>query len=81
MIIYNEGFIGLIPIYKSLGIATNNALLKMLKKFDHERIKEDQSFDPFIRRDQRRKNRFQRLQKEAKLEQADPHKYGAEIAD
>ena len=53
----------------------------MLKKIDHERIKEDQSFDPFVRRDQRRKNRFERLQKEAKLEQDDPHKYGAGIAD
>ncbi|CAF1106956.1 unnamed protein product [Rotaria sordida] len=80
-IIYNEGFIGLIPIYKSFGIAINNALLKMLKKIDHERIKEDQSFDPLLRLEQRRRNRFERLQKEVKLTQADPHKYGAGIAD
>jgi hypothetical protein len=53
----------------------------MLKKVDHERIKEDQSFDRLLRLDQRRKNRFQRLQKEAKLIQADPHKYGAGIAN
>ena len=81
VIIYNEGFIGLIPIYKSLGITINNALLKMLKKIDHERIKEDQSYDRLFRRDQRRKHRFERLQKEAKLIQDDPHKYGAGIAE
>jgi hypothetical protein len=81
VIIYNEGFIGLIPIYKSFGISINNAVLKMLKKIDHERIKEDQSFDPILRLDQRRRNRFERLQNEAKLTQADPHKYGAGIAD
>jgi hypothetical protein len=81
VIIYNEGFIGLIPIYKSFGIALNSALLKMLKRIDHERIKEDQSFDPLLRLDQRRRNRSKRLQKEATLTQSDPHKYGAEIAD
>ncbi len=80
-IIYNDGYIGLISIYKSFGIAVNGALLKMLKKIDHERIKEDQSFDPLLRLDQRRRNRFERLQKEATLTQNDPHKYGAGIAD
>jgi len=80
-IIYNDGYIGLIPIYKSFGITVNGALLQMLKKIDHERIKEDQSFDPLHRLDQRRRNRFERLQEEAKLTQTDPHKYGAGIAD
>jgi hypothetical protein len=73
VIIYNEGFIGLILI--------NSALLKMLKKIDHERIKEDQSFDPLPCLAQRSRNRFERLQKEAEFTQADPHKYGAGIAD
>ena len=81
VIVYNEGYIGLIPIYKSLGIAVNAALLKMLKRIDHERVKEDQSFDPLLRVHQRRKNRLERIQKEANLVQQDPHKYGAGIAD
>jgi hypothetical protein len=80
-IVYNEGYIGLIPIYKSFGIAVNSALLQMLKRIDHERIKEDQSFDPLLRLEQRRRNRFERLQKEATLTQNDPHKYGAGIAE
>jgi hypothetical protein len=53
----------------------------MLKRIDHERIKEDQSFDPLLRLDRQRRNRFERLQKESKLTQSDPHKYGAGIAD
>lgn len=81
VIIYNEGYIGLIPIYKSLGITINSALLKMLRRIDHERVKEDKAFDPLLRLERRRRNRFDRLQKEAELIQNDPHKYGAGIAD
>lgn len=79
--IYNDGFIGLLPIYRTLGITVSTATLRMLKKIDHERIKEDQSFDPVLRLDQRRKNRLERLRNDADLVKRDPHKYGAGIAD
>jgi len=32
VIVYNEGFIGLIPIYKTFGITLNAAMTSMLKK-------------------------------------------------
>jgi hypothetical protein len=81
VIIYNDGFIGLIPIYQSLGITVNVAMIGMLKKIDRERIKNDKSFDPVLRVEQRRRNRFERLRSDAQLTRADPHKYGAGIAD
>ena len=80
-IIYNDGFIGLLPIYKSLGIPVNSALLKMFTTIDRERVKEDRSFDPALRLERRRKARVYRLEREAQLTQNDPHKYGTEIAD
>jgi hypothetical protein len=80
-IIYNDGYIGLFPIYKAFDIIPNSAQIKMFKTIDHERIKEDQSLNPVFRREQRRRNRFQRLQKEANLIQNDPNKYGPGIAD
>lgn len=80
-IIYNDGFIGLIPIYKSFDILINCAVLKMLKKIDRDRIKEDQSYDPILRLEQRRKKRLERLEREAKLIENDPYKYGAGIAE
>ena len=81
VIIYNDGFIGLIPIYKSFGITLDIAILGMLKKIDRERINEDKSFDPVLRLEQRRRNRFDRLRTDAQLTREDPHKYGAGIAD
>lgn len=81
VIIYNDGFIGLIPIYKSFGITLNAAMLGMLKKIDRERVKEDQSFNPDLRLEQRRKNRLERLRNDAQLTIKDPHKYSAGIAD
>ena len=81
VIIYNDGFIGLMPIYKSFGITLDIAILGMLKKIDRERINEDKSFDPVLRLEQRRRNRFERLRTDAQLTREDPHKYGAGIAD
>jgi len=80
-IIYNDGFIGILPIYKSLGIPPNTAVRKIMERIDHERVKEDQSLDPIARLDRRRKNRTKKLQTEAKLIQDDPYKYGPGIAD
>lgn len=48
VIIYNDGFIGLILVYQSLGITVNAAVIDMLKNIDHERIKDDKSFDPVL---------------------------------
>ena len=80
-IIYNDGFTGILPIYKSLGILPNAAVQKMMIRIDNERIKEDQSLDPIVRLDQRRKNRLKKLQTEAELIADDPYKYGPGIAD
>ena len=77
VIIYNDGFIGLIPIYKPFGITVNIALLGMLKKIDRMRINEDKSLDHVLRLKQRRRNRFERLRIDAQLTREDPHKYGA----
>ena len=81
VIIYNDGFIGLMPIYRSFGITVNVAMIGMLKKIDRERINEEKSFDPVLRLEQRRRNRFERLRTDAQLTREDPHKYGAGIAD
>ena len=81
VIIYNDGFIGLIPIYKSFGITLNAATIGTLKKIDRERVKEDRSFNPVLRLEQCRRNRFERLRNDAHLTKQDPHKYGAGIAD
>lgn len=81
VIIYNDGFIGLIPIYKSFGIKLNAAMIGMLKKIDRERVKEDQSFNPILRIEKRRQKRYERLRNDAQLTQRDPHKYGAGIGD
>jgi len=43
--------------------------------------REDKSFDPVRRLEQRRRNRFERLRSDAELTQRDPHKYGAGIAE
>ena len=58
----------------------NDALLRMLKRIDHKRVKENQSFDLHLRVDQRRKIRFERIEKVANLTQQDPRKYGTGIA-
>ena len=80
-IIYNDGFTGVLSIYKLPGINPNLVVRKMMIKIDHERIKEDQSLDPTTRLEQQRKNRLKKLQTETKLTRDDPHKYGADIAD
>jgi hypothetical protein len=80
-IIYNDGFTGILSIYKLLGINPNSVVRKMMIKVDHQRIKEDQSPDPIARLDQRRKNRLKKLHTEAKLILDDPYKYGPGIAD
>ena len=81
VIIYNDGFIGLIPIYQSFGITVNVPMIGMLKKINRERIKNDKSFDPMRRVEKRRRNRFEQLRSDAQLTRKDPHKYGAGIAD
>jgi hypothetical protein len=80
-IIYNDGFTGVLAIYKQLGINANLVVKRMMIAIDRERIKDDQSLDPTARLEQRRKNRLKKLQVEAKLIQDDPYKYGAGIAD
>ena len=80
-VIYNDGFTGVLAVYKLLGINPNSVIQKMMVKIDRERIKEDQSIDPAVRLDQRRQNRSKKLQVEAKLIRDDPYQYGAGIAD
>ena len=80
-VLYNDGYIGLMAIYRSLEVSPNDAVRKVLVKIDNERIKEDQSVDPVLRLDRRRKNRLAKLTTEAKLVRKDPHKYGPGIAD
>jgi hypothetical protein len=80
-IIYNDGYIGTLPIYRHLGISPNAIIRKMLVKIDHDRITEDRSLDPISRLEQRRANRMKKLQTEMKLISEDPYKYGAGIAE
>lgn len=80
-IIYNDGYIGILSIYKLLGISPNTVIKKMMMKIDHERIMEDQSLDPITRLERRRKNRLKKLHTEAELIRDDPYKYGPGIAD
>jgi hypothetical protein len=80
-IIYNDGFTGILPIYRSLGISSNGTVQKMMIRIDRKRIKENKSLDPIVRLEQRRKNRMKKLQTEAQLIRDDPYKYGAGIAE
>jgi len=80
-IIYNDGYTGILPIYKYLGITPTANIRKMMIKIDRERIKEDQSLDPISRLNQRRTNRLKKLQTEMKLNREDPYKYGPGIAE